>query len=943
MKFTIKSGLLIAIAFLLVQCKPASVKLQENPLALSVGETETLFSTDFVVIYSASNPTMKTKPAGLDNVSYNIPVWKALDKNDLLKQVERNNEQFGDGFDDNILNATNEALTPNIYHSGNSYSFKAEKAEMKEGKIYLTYPTSEVGTLSVVVDATESYPKLSYEFTPAKAGYFSVGYVGAPATTKSDIEEIWQPLIWHEKRVPDRPYMTLAYRCPIPTTLATTDGVTVGVIADKAEFPFMPLPLAKNSRFGVVLLNNQGTVQPQLFAPVLGGIESKMIEGKPYTFSMHLFAKEMSLSTAFETITKELAEFADYRENVDITLNQTLDNIIDYAMSSYSLFEDSLKGCNYSTDAPGAVKNVSSLNPLQIALLTQRLDIYEQRAYPMVEYGLSREKFLFSIDPKQKIQFPSRQLNGPCVPISELTSLYQITGENNDYLLDLAEKEYYSSRTRNLQKLEVGEKWQNAMALYRATQDEKWLAIAQEGADKYIENRVNKRQEAFDEKGAEFFFWPGFVPDFISLFELYEVTNDDRYLAAAHEGIRRYASFVWFVPQIPQEEVVVNPKGLAPHYAYLRGKGYKQMEAATETVEAWRLSEIGLTPESSSTSTGHRGIFMTNFAPWMMRIGYLTGDTWLQDIARSAVIGRYKNFPGYHINTERTTVYEKEEYPYRKYNELSVNSFHFNHIWPMANMITDYLVTDAFVKSEGEITFPSEFVEGFAYLQSKFYGHKTGSIYNEKDVHLYLPQNMLSTTSCQLNHIAGYNNDNFFIVFTNQSKEKQTSTITLSNSLFANLEKQYDVAIWSNNVKSGNSILNNGTIEVEIDANGIVVLAIAGLQRNGNALELFDNRNETWNTTYAKDGKTGTIAMLLNMGEEQKSVFVYLNGDDAKTRNASLSYSYDNKEWHKEKKPYFPFEFTIDVPSDCNKVWLQTEEYMKNGTVRKSAIMKLIK
>jgi len=48
-----------------------------------------------------------------------------------------------------------------------------------------------------------------------------------------------------------------------------------------------------------------------------------------------------------------------------VTLNKTLDNIIDYSLSGYTWYVDSLKGYAYATDVPGAVKNVSSLNPLE--------------------------------------------------------------------------------------------------------------------------------------------------------------------------------------------------------------------------------------------------------------------------------------------------------------------------------------------------------------------------------------------------------------------------------------------------------------------------------------------------------------------------------------------------------------------------------------------------
>ncbi len=113
-----------------------------------------------------------------------------------------------------------------------------------------------------------------------------------------------------------------------------------------------------------------------------------------------------------------------------------------------------------------------------------------------------------------------------------------------------------------------------------------------------------------------------------------------------------------------------------PVYWYLKSKGHRPMSAPEERVPAWRLSEIGLTPESSGTMSGHRAIFMANYAPWMLRIAALTGDRMLHDVARSAVVGRYRNFPGYHINTARTTIYEGADYPLRDHRDLSVNSFH---------------------------------------------------------------------------------------------------------------------------------------------------------------------------------------------------------------------------------------------------------------------------
>ncbi len=81
-------------------------------------------------------------------------------------------------------------------------------------------------------------------------------------------------------------------------------------------------------------------------------------------------------------------------------------------------------------------------------------------------------------------------------------------------------------------------------------------------------------------------------------------------------------------------------------YWYLRSKGHQQMYYPEEKAPAWRLSEIGLTPESSGTSTGHRGIFMANYAPWMLRLGYYAKDSFLMQVAKAAIIGRVQEFPG---------------------------------------------------------------------------------------------------------------------------------------------------------------------------------------------------------------------------------------------------------------------------------------------------------
>jgi hypothetical protein len=369
---------------------------------------------------------------------------------------------------------------------------------------------------------------------------------------------------------------------------------------------------------------------------------------------------------------------------------------------------------------------------------------------------------------------------------------------------------------------------------------------------------------------------------------------------------------VWFSPEIPDKNILVNKGGKAPLYWYLKAKGHQPMEAAEESVPAWRLSAIGLTPESSGTCQGHRAIFMAHHAPWMYRIGYAAEDQFLMDVARSAIVGRYSNFPGYHINTARTTLYEKPDYPLRPFKELSVNSFHFNHIWPLASVLVDYLVTDVYVRSKAAIDFPSEFIEGYAYLQSKFYGHEAGTFYGEK-AWLWMPRNVLTVSSDEINFLTARGEDALFVAFCNQSDEALDFSFELNQGLTG--YGVHAVSIRRDNGEVTGGELREGFMQLSISPKGITTIAVDDLQINpafqhrllqpvqdddpGSALVLIDEPK-------AK-------AMILDMGRGLQTAYVYLEQDDDIFNAAELRYRTGGAKDTSALDAAYPYEFTIDL------------------------------
>jgi hypothetical protein len=661
---------------------------ENKSLIITVGAQRYEFSGRFSVIYASANPSLAMRPSGIQGIRYNVPTWITDTAQQAdLKKTTPDARVAGDGWDENILTGDTKDRTANIYKAGKAITMMPSQMIVRGDSAEFIYPRNDLFELRAVIKLYKgSYPSISFRCRPRKEGYFSVGYTGAPSFDPATLTEIWQPMIWQEKRFPENVYVTPAHLASLPATLLNDGMNTSGILVAPEYLPFDPLPVLANSRFGVSLRDAAGQARSQAFAPLMGGAGSKAGVNDLLQCKVFLVTEPASLSKTFEKLARDYFGFKDYRHNDIASLNQALDNIIDYSMTSYAWYVDSLKGFSYATDAPGTVKNVSSLHPLELALVTGNAKVFDQRAYPLIEFMLSRERTLFSLDSNQKIQSPSRRLRGTAVTLSELVTLYRGLNQTNPVFRQLAEE-----RFRKMDK----DNWMQAMEMYKLTHEQPLLEKAKEGADKYIAQRVLQPQTGFDDKNAGSFYF-SYTNRWTNLLELYELTGEERYLDAAWSGARYYAMFAWMGPKIPDSLVTVNKDGRAPMYSYVKNKGHKQMYYPEEKVPAWRLSEIGLLPESSGTSASHRGVFMANHAPWMLRLGYYKKDSFLMQLAKAAIAGRYRSFPGYHINTARTSAYEKIDFPLHNHTDQSVNSFHYNHIMPMASMLLDYLVTDAF-------------------------------------------------------------------------------------------------------------------------------------------------------------------------------------------------------------------------------------------------------
>lgn len=912
------------------------------------------FAPQFTVLFSAENPHLETRwgryrDAGLKSgdqgSTYHVLTWGKP------STAVRSTAHVADGYDPESDRFYGPDRSPNLFTAGQTTALRANGSSQEGGRITWTFPTTDGVTLKAVLFVPESggEPQLDLRAQVSRAGWYSFGYTGAPACATEALTEVWQPLLYTERRFPEGSFLEASGRCPLPTTLVTSGGITLGVMADPAELPFQPMPTLGNSRFGVAVRNQAGKAQPMLFAPILGGLGSKLAAGDAFGFSHRLIVTRRTIDQTQEHLARTAFGFTDVRHNILGSLNATFERMLQFGLSPYAKFNSDLRGFAYDTDVPGAVKNVSALHPLSLAIVTDNREIFTKLARPLAEFFVSRERFLFTTDPAIKGQSVSSRLGGLGAPLTDFAALHALAGGRTPFFRQSAEALFGRNRVLNLDSQLRGDFWANSLALYRTTGDTKWLDRAKRDADEYLRRRVDTSQTNFEDPDSRgLFFWTSFSPQWIELLELFEETGERRYLEAARKGARNYTRYIWYAPRIPETNVTVNEGGFAPNYR--TGPKFPRVPLAEESVPAWQVSEIGLTPESSGTSRGHRGILFASYAPWMLRLAALTGDTFLHDTARSAVIGRYTSFPGYHLNTARTTSYQKPDFAEKPKDVLNaMTSIHYNHIWPYISLVLDYLVSDVVAKSGGAVSFPSRYTEGYGYLQQKVYGDRPGQVYEVKGLHLWMPPGAVEVSHPELNYVVARGDNTLALALTNQSKSALTSRVRLNPALIGLPAggRGASLSLWIDGVKQKKAPAfgADGSFEIAASAEGITAVVISGVTPKvgfQNQVLARDAKPLPEKGSVVDLGFRGGKAVAMRFGGgDLTSIYAYLPDFDREIAGCTFYHRQNGGAFAAIVDTAFPFDTTLPV-NGSSPVEVYVEVRLKQGGTETSPVARVL-
>ncbi|MBQ2968333.1 MAG: hypothetical protein IJE10_09470 [Clostridia bacterium] len=629
------------------------------------------------------------------------------------------------------------------------------------------------------------------------------------------------------------------------------------------------------SGFGMGTVGYNGGVQPSIFAPLFGTTDADFEVGTTYTFTYRPLASVSSEGEnqgwykMYAHVATDLRGVYDYRDNFYASMTDTAFNLLNLLKDdSASGWDKDLIG-HYNIEDTYTVTNSNPHAYLQYYLLTEDKDLLMDRTLPMMATMLTRSgphmsgEYTYEYRSEGPI---NKSLVTSDTPAGNTTfeGAYRLSRGLMPVFRNLAQDGIKNS---NIEKGGVNSLKSPAEALfYDYAMGNSDLTNAKALADEYYSKRAFSSASNFVDEST--FINISYFPHFPSMMDVYEATGETKYLDAAIEGARRLLPTLRATDMSESKEVMrtadteelwletrlfrngcwwygntgyrrgavlkdyANPtyKNDSEYYRKVPANalgegayapGALSADGSAAVYPEWVTARVGLSLEQFSTcGSRNDNIYMSTFAPELLRLGYHSDDQLMMDLARSSLVGRFANYPGYYIFNYNPTP-GLADYPYKGYD---TTQFYFHHIPVLLASVQDYLFSNAYVKSDGAIDFPYVRSEGYAWFNNRTYGAEAGKMYDETDMWPWLKEGTVTVDNKQIDWIAGRKNGRAAFALSNAGDNNETVTLTFN----ADLNVKGTATIYDAEGNVTEATVKNNALTVTVPKKGLVTVAVNG-------------------------------------------------------------------------------------------------------------------
>lgn len=829
----------------------------------------------------------------------------------------------------------------NPFNTGTNYVVTATDINVVDGNLVLTFPSQATFDLEARIDLSTDYnePALFYTLTAKSSGWFMTAFTGAPEANPASMEMIPQPAMWpsmplppvsHSLVFPDEPKFIQEIHTTLPAVIIRDDGLTCAVVVHPDYQSFRQVNY-KNMEFGVCIRNQAGNAQPIIFAPQMGAQfeylpvdkDSYLGTGQSYDFSLLWIIDDAQWRDVYRGISEDIYNVRDQRDNSGPgSMNKLLANLADYACdadgNNYNMWDAEQKCNEYFTDQPYMFKILGGLFAINAAIVLDNNDMFWSRSLPQVEYALSREITSFhpyDYDYLEALTF-NNNMDGPFMCGIDLGHLYKFTGGRTTAFKTYAEEKGFN-KAKNW--------FYESLEWYRLWGNQSDLDYAIDGANHAL----------------DVLYCPY---DFQKFLEIYEETGDVNYLNEAREYAYNFTTTLNKSPEVPDVNVIVDMNNEAPIHWGSPGRhvawGFpppEPMYAPEQVVPAWRPATIGMQAEA------YRAFNNMEYPGALIRLAGHTNDDFLKALARWALVGRWANHPGQQLSIAHSLAYEQDDFCMHPLQYMTFTSMHFWHHWQHFVYVVDFLVSEAIIKSEGNIDFPRHrLFDGGSGGRQNIWGHESGVFYGDDNVNLWLPRDLLTISTEQINYIAGYGNGNLYLALSNQSFDALNDVSITFSPDRVGFGSTHPVRVWQENVRQSDKSLSNGIVTVDVAASGLTVLVIENVEAKTGKVHTEIFRKPKY--TLAADSLSRTdepfgkmVGMIISFGPELTEAYCYTNAkahfhDDGDADHVTMHYSLDAGPWQNTTDAIFPYEFSTRIDPNVSEFSFYFDKVDLSGT-----------
>lgn len=670
--------------------------------------------------------------------------------------------------------------------------------QMNDHALAVNYRTADGQIIKGIwqLSAGAQHLQLTLEYAPSQSGYYSFVVTAFQGIDPASVTNIQLPPMFQYQRLPEGPTMLISAMMPQPLAIMENKVLSAFVTAAPSTYP-LDWAQSYTSRAGFSIRNERNAVQPVAFAPVLGLDDSKVAAGQSIRRSFVIGAAAAPWQDALAYISDSIFRVTDYRRQEKVSLTEAAFNIIDLIRNdSASGWAPALKGF-YDIEADPKIRpTVVQAAPLAVvsaAVIGKDEALYVSRALPTIEYTLSRSGFrwangiagtLFNKDKKSLVLSPFNSQ----FTTAYYEGLYQLLQEANPWLKNIALPD---NAVRAAKGYSVNvPAWSQELAAYRLTKDQKWLNAARRDADTFLAKEVYGRHTQPLSKQP--FYNTSFYANWWDLPDLYDVTRDSVYLRAAEAAAFHTLAGVRTYPLAEDKMQTIHPGNIYDGNTTMWWKGGEKYrlgfprqknDAPEKQVPQWLVSPVGLGFEQPFTyfDPGKlvRPVFMSSWAPHLLRLSGSHYGKLFGTYARNAVIGRFTNYPGYY-GTGYTDITMQPDFPYKG---PDVSSIYYHHIPPHLAFTLDFIITSAMQRSAGQVHFPYGKQDGFVWFNNRIFGGGKGKIFDDKDVSLWMKKGLAQLDNPAVNYVTAISEKYFWIILMNEASETQTCNITIGNEV----------------------------------------------------------------------------------------------------------------------------------------------------------------